>query len=111
MSNSLIRRVHQLIAAVVVLAAVFGSRCAAAASDECSFVERWQLSRVLGLSHNYAAVYSPDGTRVAIANRYRLVIWTPGGEEEERDLIDRPPGMVSLAWSPDGSQLVGASAD
>ena len=111
MSSALTRRTHQLIKAVAVLITVLGWRCAAASSDECGFVERWQLARVLGLSYNYAAVYSPDGTRVAIANRYRLVLWTPGGEEEERDLIERPPGVVSVAWSPDGSRLVGASAD
>jgi hypothetical protein len=60
----------------------------------------------------FAAVFHPDGTRIASAGRDRAVwLWDP----ESGQVVARLPGHASYIWSlafsPDGKTLVSGSGD
>jgi WD40 repeat protein len=60
----------------------------------------------------YAAIFHPDGTRVASAGRDRdILIWDPEGNEDGVRLPGHASYVWSLAFSPDGATLVSGSGD
>lgn len=55
-------------------------------------------------STNFAAAFSPDGSRLAWAAEHLWVAEVAGGAP--RKLLDGSAGLGPLVWSPDGSQIV-----
>jgi WD40 repeat protein len=60
----------------------------------------------------FAAVFHPDGTRIASAGRDRAVwLWDPASDQEVARLPGHTSYIWSLAFSPDGKSLVSGSGD
>ena len=62
------------------------------------------ISRLLHSSCVYRFAWSPDGTRIAAPEFSQIVVWDVGTESVVQTL---PAGGVGVAFSPDGSHLVG----
>jgi WD40 repeat protein len=60
----------------------------------------------------FAAVFHPDGGRIAAAGRDRVIrIWDPASGAELARLQGHTNSVFSLAFSPDGTTLVSGSGD
>ena len=60
----------------------------------------------------FAAVFHPEGTRIASAGRDRAVwLWDPESGQEVAHLAGHTSYLWSLAFSPDGNTLVSGSGD
>ncbi len=58
------------------------------------------------------AVFNPDGTRLAVAGRdYPIWIWDAATGEELVTIEGTPTGVMSLAFSPDGTLLAASSGE
>ena len=60
----------------------------------------------------FAAVFHPDGRRIASAGRDRAVwLWDPESDQDVAHLSGHTSYIWSLAFSPDGKTLVSGSGD
>ncbi len=75
-------------------------------TGECLRVFRGHTDEV------FAAVFHPDGSRIASAGRDRVIrIWDPINGAELARLRGHTNYVFSLAFSPDGATLVSGSGD
>jgi WD40 repeat protein len=59
----------------------------------------------------YCATFSPDGRRIAVAGRNRISLWDTDSGQLVYDFRAHDTSIYSIAFSPDGRDLLSASAD
>jgi WD40 repeat protein len=62
--------------------------------------------RISNGSVDGVAVFSPDGLQLATANNQSIRLWNLETGEMAAELVGHSKSVLSLAWTPDGSQLV-----
>ncbi len=83
-------------------------------ADGCR-LENAKLSRSLftqNLGSVLAVAFSPDGTRLAIADNEGIIyVWQVANSELELTLEGHTDWIWSIAWSPDGSTIASGGGD
>jgi hypothetical protein len=85
------------------------------AGDSAVLTWRWRTGdkpRVLDDSgFRSAAVFSPDGRYIAVAQGIFVELWPADGTSSERTIRGHKDNIVNLAFSPDGTRLVSTALD
>ncbi|MBI3656467.1 MAG: hypothetical protein HY232_08580 [Acidobacteria bacterium] len=68
--------------------------------------EPWATVRRFGYGSIEQLAYSPDGVRVAVGGSGGITIWNMETDTVEQVLEGHMNWVSSVAWSPDGTQLV-----
>ncbi|MBI1748836.1 MAG: hypothetical protein HYR55_19955 [Acidobacteria bacterium] len=107
-NTGIIRRQAGLAGLVVLLGGLWSGPALAGA--DC-LEEPWAEVGRFGYGDIRQLTYSPDGVRVAVAGSGGVTIWNTEKETVEQVLKWHTGYALSVAWSPDGTQLASGSWD
>ncbi len=70
--------------------------------------DNWSLNRNVGLPYQRGQdiAWSPDGSKLAVADGQVISLWDPAAVEPERVLTGHTAPVINVDWSPTNQQLV-----